>query len=138
MKPNAKPSQAARRHQRGMSLMDLLLAAGGLFLAYTITTGVRNHLNGNWNEQRLKEVAARMITTTRYAEQAGVHLVDPGDLQGTIDRIAEGETAKSGPFTGQFYGVRDLDEKGRERVRNYLRIEQGRLALAADGESFWE
>ncbi len=122
----------ARRHQRGIGLFDLLVLVGGLFLSYGLATAVLNRFQGGWDDAELKEIAARMVTTARYAEQAGVQLVDPHSLDATIAKVAVGETVEKGPFRGQFYGVPNLDEKGRKRVKSYLRIEQGQLALASE------
>ena len=42
-----------------------------------------------------------------------------------------GASPTSGPFSGQcFYGVSELDEAGRERVKAYLKLEGDRLVLA--------
>lgn len=124
----------ARLPQSGIGVFDLLLAMGGLLVAYSLATAVVNRIHGNWDDHELREIAARMVTTTRYAEQAGVDLVVPHDLDATIETIASGKTAEKGPFTGQFYGVRNLDEAVRREVRDFLVLRKGELALASAGE----
>lgn len=115
-----------------MSRVDLAITwvfAGATFLGIL---GWANHVRcGGWDEERLEEVAGRMVAMTRFAELGGVNLVDPTDLDRTIERIAEGASPTSGPFSGQcHYGVRELDETGRERVKAYLKLEGNRLVLA--------
>ena len=131
-------SKMARLNQRGMGAFELLFLVVGAWLAYSVVSGGWNHLTaGGWDHERLEQVAAKMVRTANYAQQAGVKLVDPSDLEVTIQRLAEGETAKSGPFAGQFYGVRDLDEKGRERVKDFLKIEDGTLAMTTEVDRRW-
>ena len=72
-----------------------------------------------------------MVAMTQFAELGGVVLVDPTDLDRTIELIAEGASPTGGPFPGQcHYGVSELDEIGRKRVKAYLKLEGNRLVLA--------
>ena len=135
MKLSNSSHRVSLRRQRGIGLFDLLLLVGGLFLSYGLATAAINRFHGGWGDEELKEIAARMVATARYAEQAGVRLVVPHDLDATIEKVAIGETVEKGPFRGQFYGVPKLDEKGKKRVRNFLRIEEGQLALATEIET---
>lgn len=135
MKPwSRNRNSVSRLNQAGFGLFDVLLAVGDLFVAYSLATAVINQIHGSWDDDELQEIAARMVTTTRYAEQAGVDLVVPNDLDATIETIASGRTAEKGPFAGQFYGVRNLDEVGRREVRDFLILRKGELALASAGE----
>lgn len=128
-------SGSGRIHQRGMTSFDLLLVVAGVWIAWSVVSGlVHRHLVGDWDEQRLEKVAARMVAMSRFARQAGVDLVTPGDLNATIERIAEGETVRSGIYAGQFYGIRELDELGRKRVKDYLKLEEGGLLSLASAE----
>ena len=81
-----------------MSRVDLAITwvfAGATFLGIL---GWANHVRcGGWDEERLEEVAGRMVAMTRFAELGGVNLVDPTDLDRTIERIAEGASPTSGP-----------------------------------------
>lgn len=132
------PSQSGvrRSSRRGFTSFDLLLVLTGMWLTWSVVSGLAHrHLIGDWDEQRLEKVAARMVAMSRFAEQAGVDLVTPGDLSATIERIAEGETVRSGLYAGQYYGIQELDELGRKRVKSNLKLdEKGLLSLATTGD----
>lgn len=131
---NACPSfrsPVSPRRQRGMTRNDLAITwlfAGATFLGIL---GWANHVHcGGWSEKRLENVAGQMVAMTQFAALGGVDLVDPTDLDRTIALIAEGVSPSTGPFAGQcHYGVRELDAKGRERVKAYLKLEGNRLVL---------
>lgn len=92
-------------------------------------------IGSEWTDSRMERLAEETVTTARQAELAGLRLVDPRDLDRTMERLATGETAKRGPFAGQRYVVRDLAEAGvRERLKSYLKLEEGRLAPLSEEE----
>ena len=127
---------SARVDQRAMGSVETFLLVIGLCIGYHVASGWFNEWSGaEWTDDRVASLAAKVVTTARHAELAGLKLVDVNNLDATIDRLAAGETAENGPFVGQTYAVRDLAaERAREKVKAFLKIENGRLALLSEDE----
>lgn len=125
-----------RRRQRGAGSLQSLLLVVGLCVGYHVASTRVNEWRGTeWTDERLQNLAAKVVTTARHAELAGLKVVDVNNLDATIERLAAGETAKSGPFVGQTYTVQDLAaERAREKVKAFLKIENGRLAVMSAEE----
>ena len=70
-------SRTAHRRQQGRTTCDTLviLVTAVLIIAATFST-VNRITTGGWSEDRLRKVAAKMVNTTRYAEHAGIVLVE--------------------------------------------------------------
>lgn len=121
---------------RGTISVETALLIVGLCVTGFMARGWYQEKTGShWNDDRVAAIATKAVATCQHARLAGIELVRAGDLEGTLERLAVGETAKSGPFTGQQYIVRDLAEPGaRERVKSLLNLEGDRLTVAsADG-----
>jgi len=127
---------SGKRRQAGMGSFQSFLLVIGLCFGYHVASSWINEWRGSeWTNDRLQNLAAKVVTTARHAELAGLKVVDVNNLDATIERLAAGETAKSGPFVGQTYAVQDLAAgRAREKVKAFLKFENGRLALMSEEE----
>ncbi|NNE94000.1 MAG: hypothetical protein HKN23_20305 [Verrucomicrobiales bacterium] len=113
---------------RGMGSVELMLTVVSGLVAVTLGfKSVSNIPVEEVDHQYLNDVAQKMVQMAKAAEYAGIDLVDDRSLERTIDIIAEGATARSGLFAGQYYGVGHLEPDAKEAVREFLRLERGKL-----------
>lgn len=120
-----------RSRARGAGLLETMLLLAVLLLAWSLAAGAL----GRWTEADLADLAARAAAIASQAERAGVRLVEPGDLDATLERIAVGGTAKSGPFAGQHYSLPELEAAPARRLKRHFKLEQGRLLVRDEGGS---
>ncbi|MCB1086211.1 MAG: hypothetical protein KDM63_04145 [Verrucomicrobiae bacterium] len=127
---------AKSRCHRGMSSMEAMMLIVGLAVGYHLAAGWFNEWRGaEWTDDRLETLAVKAVATVRNAGLAGIAMVEPNNLDATLERLASGETAKSGAFSGQIYVVPELSaEKAREKLHSYLKVEKGSLALLTEAE----
>jgi hypothetical protein len=123
-------SASRSSRSRGMGSVEALIClVGAYFLFSTGFNWFEKSRSESWTETRLTQLAHEMVAMAETAQIAGVDLIRPGNVHGTIEQISRGAIADHGVYQGQFFGVPNLNDEARERVANYLEFKLDRLSV---------
>ncbi len=122
----ASNNQSARvnRNQKGMSLVELLLAIGVLAIITAIVIPNFAFATDAADKSSARRNAQSLVTIANSASAAGLNLIDPsGDISKTIDIIVVGGVVSGGILDGTHFGLPSLSKDSRGDIVPFLSIE---------------
>jgi prepilin-type N-terminal cleavage/methylation domain-containing protein len=105
----------------GFSLFEMLMAVAIIGILVSVVVPVLSSSSG-YETARDRRNAQEMTAVCMAAQAAGLNLVVPGDLAGTVRNILAGGAPTTGAFSGQGFRASGLQEADAMKALTYLQI----------------
>jgi prepilin-type N-terminal cleavage/methylation domain-containing protein len=129
MKGSRHPTKISR--SKGFSLLEALVVITIIGVLAAMGVAGFGSSNGAFHVAQSRRNAQEIVSAFVIASVAGVDFRVPNDLNATVQKVVEGQTAVDGAFAGRRFGVFGLEAADVEAATNYIiQTEDGSLLVS--------
>lgn len=124
-----RPCFSHPRHQRGISLFEMLLSVSLLGIILSLAMPLFGAPHEAYADIKAKRNAQELVSEFQTAQAAGVNFIVANDLAATLANIARGQAATSGAFKGRYYGLQSISVEELPAAARFLKLSGGSLLM---------
>jgi prepilin-type N-terminal cleavage/methylation domain-containing protein len=129
MKSSRHPTKISR--SKGFSLLEALVVITIIGVLAAMGVAGFGSSNDAFNVAQSRRNAQEIVSAFVIASVAGVDFRVPNDLNATVQKVLEGQTAVDGAFAGRRFGVFGLEAADVQSATQYIiQTEDGSLLVS--------
>jgi prepilin-type N-terminal cleavage/methylation domain-containing protein len=116
---------------KGFSLVEMLIVIAIIGILSALGVAGFGTSNGAFHVAQSRRNAQEIVSAFVIASVAGVDFRVPNDLNATVQKVVEGQTAVDGAFAGRRFGVFGLEAVDVQSATHYIiQTEDGSLLVS--------